>query len=79
LNLFCEFLVFILMFFGDFLDFILVSFVSLLGFFVVFFVNFLGDVSNLINVCVVGLSDCDVVFRVLLGLGLIKLLHDRSQ
>jgi hypothetical protein len=67
------------MFFGDFLDFILVSFVSLLGFFVVFFVNFLGDVSNLINVCVVGLSDCDVVFRVLLGLGLIELLHDRSQ
>jgi hypothetical protein len=67
------------MFFGDFLDFILVSFVSLLGFFVVFFVDFLGDVSNLINVCVVGLSDCDVVFRVLLGLGLIELLHDRSQ
>jgi hypothetical protein len=67
------------MFFGDFLDFILVSFVSLLGFFVVFFVNFLGDVSNLINVCVVGLSDCDVVFRVLLGLGLVELLHDRSQ
>jgi hypothetical protein len=67
------------MFFGDFLDFILVSFVSLLGFFVVFFVDFLGDVSNLINVCVVGLSDCDVVFRVLLGLGLVELLHDRSQ
>jgi hypothetical protein len=67
------------MFFGDFLDFILVSFVSLLGFFVVFFVDFLGDVSNLINVYVVGLSDCDVVFRVLLGLGLIELLHDRSQ
>jgi hypothetical protein len=67
------------MFFGDFLDFILVSFVSLLGFFVVFFVDFLGDVSNLIDVCVVGLSDCDVVFRVLLGLGLVKLLHDRSQ
>jgi hypothetical protein len=67
------------MFFGDFLDFILVSFVSLLGFFVVFFVDFLGDVSNLINVYVVGLSDCDVVFRVLLGLGLIELLHDCSQ
>jgi hypothetical protein len=67
------------MFFGDFLDFILVSFVNLLGFSVMFFVDFLGDVSNLINVCVVGLSDCDVVFRALLGLGLVKLLYDCSQ
>jgi hypothetical protein len=66
------------MFFGDFLDFFLVSFVSLLRFFVVFFVNFLGNVSDLIDVCVLGLSDCDVVFRVLLGLGLVELLHDRS-
>jgi hypothetical protein len=66
------------MFFGDFLDYLLVFFVNLLGLFVVYFVDFLGDVSNLVDVCVVGLSDCDVVFRVLLGLGLVKLLHDCS-
>jgi hypothetical protein len=77
-------------FFGDFLDFFLVSFVDLLGFFmvffvsfvgflVVFFVSFLGDVSDLVDVCVLDFLDCDVVFRVLLGLGLVELLHDRSQ
>jgi hypothetical protein len=76
------------MFFGDFLDFFLVFFVNLfgffmvffvsfVGFFVVFFVSFLGDVSNLVNVCVLDFLDCDVVFRVLLGLGLIELLYDR--
>jgi hypothetical protein len=77
------------MFFGDFLDFFLVSFVDFLGFFVVFFVgsvgffvvffvNFLGDVSDLVDVCVLDFLDCDVVFRVLLGLGLVELLNDRS-
>jgi hypothetical protein len=75
---FSDFLNFFLVFFVGLLGFFLVFFISLLGFFVVFFVDFLGDVSNLINVCVVGLSDCDVVFRVLLGLGLVKLLYDYS-
>jgi hypothetical protein len=64
------------MFFGNFLNFFLVFFVSLLGFFVMFIVDFLSDISNLINVCVVGLSDYNVIFRVLLSLGLIKLLYD---
>jgi hypothetical protein len=67
------------MFFGDFPDLFLVFSVNLLGFFVVFFVDFLGDVFNLIDVCVLGLSNCGVVFRVLLGLGLVELLHDCSQ
>jgi uncharacterized membrane protein YjjP (DUF1212 family) len=71
--------VFILVFFGDFLDFFMVFFVSFVGFFVVFFVDFLGDVSNLVDVCVLDFLDCDVVFRVLLGLGLVELLHDCSQ
>jgi hypothetical protein len=77
------------MFFGDFLDFFSVFFVNLLGFFivffvsfvgffVVFFVDFLGDVSDLVDVCVLDFLDCDVIFRVLLSLGLIELLHDRS-
>jgi hypothetical protein len=66
------------MFFGSFLNFFLVFFISLLGFFVMFIVNSLSNVSNLINMYVVGLSDCDVIFRVLLGLGLIKLLYDCS-
>jgi hypothetical protein len=71
--------VFILVFFGDFLDFFMVFFVSFVGFFVVFFVDFLGDVSNLVDVCVLDFLDCDVVFRVLLSLGLVELLHDCSQ
>jgi hypothetical protein len=41
-----------------------------------FIVNFLSNVSNLINIYVIGLSDYDVIFRVLLSLGLIKLLYD---
>ena len=45
----------------------------------VFFVDFLADVSDLVDVCVLDFLDCDVVFRVLLGLGLVKLLHDCSQ
>jgi hypothetical protein len=67
------------MFFDNFLDFFLVFFVNPLGFFMVFFVDFLGDVSDLVDVCVRDFLDCDVVFRVLLGLGLVELLHDRSQ
>jgi hypothetical protein len=66
------------MFFGNFLNYLLVFFINLLSLFIVYFVNFLGNVSNLINVYVVGLLDYDVIFRVLLSLGLIKLLYDCS-
>jgi hypothetical protein len=76
---FDNFLDFFLVFFVNPLGFFMVFFVGFVGFFVVFFVDFLGDVSDLVDVCVRDFLDCDVVFRVLLGLGLVELLHDRSQ
>ena len=90
LNLFYEFLVFILVFFGDFLNFFVVLFNDFLGFFLVFFddfssffmvflVDFLGDIPDLVDMRVPNLSDCGVVLRVLCGLGSVELVDDRPH